>query len=294
MQTEQQPITNAFSVDLEDWYHGVELPVETWPKYEKRVEKGFYTLLELLEEKNVKATWFTMGWIGKHYPDLIRILVKSGHEIGTHNYHHDIVYQIGPERFREEIRRAKHVLEDVSGTPVVAHRSPYFSVTAKSLWALDILAEEGFTIDSSISPVETWRYGLASCPDEIFRIQGTGLIEFPATAFKFMRRSWSVGGAYFRLLPYSVTGRAIRQRLRDGRYTMFYIHPWEYDPFHPKVKFDSRQTQITHYTRLKSTVPNTRKLLQHYSFDTVSNVIRNYEQQYGIRTLSTDILLCKA
>ncbi len=290
MQPNPSVVKNAFSVDLEDWYHGVELPVETWPRYERRVEKGFYTLLELLDEHNVKATWFTMGWIGTHYPHLVKQLADAGHEIGTHNYHHDVVYNIGPDRFREEVRRAKRTLEDITGTPVVAHRSPYFSVTKKSLWALDILSEEGFTIDSSISPVETWRYGLASCPDEIFRIEGTGLIEFPATAFPFLRRKWSVGGAYFRLLPYFFTRRAIRQRMQAGQYTMFYIHPWEYDPGHPKVQLDSK-TQFTHYTRLAYTVPNTRKLLQQYSFDTVSNVIRTCEQHTGIRSFSSDVFL---
>lgn len=194
-------MTNAFTVDFEDWYHGIELPYSDWHKYERRIENGFYPVFDALQKHNVKATFFTLGWVAKEYPKLIKELSAAGHELGSHGYSHEKVYNLTHQQFRKEVRDSKKILEDITSTPVICYRAPFFSITSKSLWALEILAEEGYTIDCSISPIKTWRYGISNCPDEIFRIKEANLIEFPVSSFTYLRKRWAIGGAYFRLFP---------------------------------------------------------------------------------------------
>lgn len=280
---------NAFSVDLEDWYQGIELPFDQWNHHTPRIRKGLDPLLELLAKHDTKATFFTLGWVGEQYPELIRAISEAGHEMASHGYSHEKVYDLSPEAFREEIRRTKNVLEDISGSAVTAFRAPFFSITARSLWALDILKEEGYAIDCSISPVKTWRYGISTTPDEIFSIKENGLIEFPVSTFKLLTKNLGIGGAYFRLFPYMLTDRGLKQRAAQGKANMFYIHPWEYDPDHPVVKME-RKASITHYTRLKKTIPFTDRLLREFRFDTVSNVVEQYRSQNKLNEFSIDIL----
>lgn len=280
---------NAFSVDLEDWYQGIELPFSSWSQHPERIRKGLDPLLELLHKHDTKATFFTLGWIGEKYPDLIRQISDAGHEMASHGYSHEKVYDLTPDAFRDEIRRTKKILEDISGTPVVAFRAPFFSITNRSLWALDILKEEGYAIDCSISPVKTWRYGISTTPDEIFTIKENGLTEFPVSTFKLLHKSLGIGGAYFRLFPYLLTSNGLKQRTKLGKVNMFYIHPWEYDPHHPVVDME-RKAKITHYTRLNKTIPFTDKLLGQFKFDTVSNVVKAYGAQRKINEYSIEIL----
>ncbi|MDP6909685.1 MAG: DUF3473 domain-containing protein, partial [Flavobacteriales bacterium] len=216
-------------------------------------------------------------------------IADSGHEIASHGYSHEKVYDLSKKEFREEISRTKKVLEDISGAEVTSYRAPFFSVTAKSLWALDILKEEGYTIDCSISPVKTWRYGISTTPDEIFTIKENGLTIFPVSTFKLLTKNLGIGGAYFRLFPYSFTSNGLKRRTREGKVNMFYIHPWEYDPYHPVVDME-RKAKITHYTRLSKTIPFTDKLLGQFDFDTVSNVVKAYGEQREVREYSLEIL----
>lgn len=280
---------NAFSVDLEDWYQGIELPFDSWNEHTERIRKGLDPLLELLDKHNTKATFFTLGWIGEKYPELIKQITDAGHEMASHGYSHEKVYDLSQDAFREEISKTKKILEDISGTPVVAYRAPFFSITNKSLWALDILKEEGYTIDCSISPVKTWRYGISTTPDEIFTIKENGLIEFPVSTFKLMTKNLGIGGAYFRLFPYMLTSNGLKQRTKEGKVNMFYIHPWEYDPHHPVVEME-RKAKITHYTRLGKTIPFTDKLLGQFKFNTVSEVVKQYSAQREVNEYSIEIL----
>ncbi|MGB7925101.1 MAG: XrtA system polysaccharide deacetylase [Pyrinomonadaceae bacterium] len=280
---------NAFTVDLEDWYHGIELPYADWASYSPRLEKGFYTIFDLLEEHDAKATFFTLGWVAKKYPQLIKELANAGHELGSHSYSHEKVYNQTCDKFRAEVRLTKEIIENITGQKVRTHRSPFFSITSQSLWALEVLAEEGYEIDCSISPIKTWRYGISTCPDSIFRIAEINMIEFPASKFRFLSKNWAIGGAYFRLFPYSFTANGIKQRTQKQQCTMFYVHPWEYDPEHPRVKFE-RKAMITHYTNLNKTPGNTKKLLKQFEFDIVSNVTRNYEQQRHIESVNIKVL----
>ncbi len=280
---------NAFSVDLEDWYQGIELPFDSWNQHTKRIRHGLDPLLQLLDKHNTKGTFFTLGWIGEKYPELIKQITDAGHEMASHGYSHEKVYDLTPEQFREEISKTKKILEDISGTEVTSFRAPFFSVTNKSLWALDILKEEGYTIDCSISPVKTWRYGISTTPDEIFTIKENGLTEFPVSTFKLLTKNLGIGGAYFRLFPYLLTSNGLKQRTKEGKVNMFYIHPWEYDPHHPVVEME-RKAKITHYTRLSKTIPFTDKLLGQFKFDTVSNVVKKYKAEREVNEYSIEIL----
>lgn len=280
---------NAFSVDLEDWYQGIELPFDSWSKHTERIRHGLDPLLELLDKHNTKGTFFTLGWIGEKYPELIKQITDAGHEMASHGYSHEKVYDLTPDAFREEISKTKKILEDISGAEVTSFRAPFFSVTNKSLWALDVLKEEGYTIDCSISPVKTWRYGISTTPDEIFTIKENGLTEFPVSTFKLLTKNLGIGGAYFRLFPYMLTSRGLKQRTKEGKVNMFYIHPWEYDPDHPVVDME-RKAKITHYTRLSKTIPFTDKLLGQFEFDTVSNVVKKYKEAREVNEYSIEIL----
>ena len=272
--------SNAFSIDLEDWYQGIEAPFSSWTQYERRLEKGHYLLLELLEKYNTKATFFTLGWIADHYPNLVKEISDLGHEVGSHGYSHEKVYDQTPEEFRQEIRKTKKSIEDLTGKEVTTHRSPFFSITNRSLWALPILKEEGYKIDCSISQTKTWRYGISTCPDTIFNISDIDLVEFPCSTFSIFNKKMNIGGAYFRIFPYSSTHKELKKRENDKMYSMFYVHPWEYDRDHPKTKMEWK-AKLTHYTRLGLMYSNTEKLLKEFKFDTVSNVIENFKNQNG-------------
>lgn len=279
----------AFSVDLEDWYHGIELPMHRWDACESRVEVGLDRILDLLDGRSVRATFFTLGWIAERYPKLLRRIDAAGHELASHGYSHTKVYDLSREAFREEVRRTKRTIEDTTGTSVTAHRSPYFTITPQTLWALDILADEGYRIDCSINPVKTWRYGIATSPDVIYRIAESGITEFPVSTFRFLGRKWGIGGAYLRVAPLSFTTRALKRRVSAGVASMFYIHPWEYDPRHPSVGMEWK-ARLMHYYRLSSTQGATQHLLEAFHFDTVSNVVRDHQAAGRIATLSTAVL----
>jgi polysaccharide deacetylase family protein (PEP-CTERM system associated) len=279
----------SFSVDLEDWYQGIELGFDDWGDHASRIERGLAPLLDLLDEHDQRATFFTLGWVAERHPHIVRDLAARGHELASHGYAHDKAYDLSPQQFRDDVRRTKHVIEDLSGQPCLAYRAPFFSITAQSLWALSVLAEEGYTIDCSISPVKTWRYGISTCPDHVFYVPEAGITEFPVSTFHAARRDWSVGGAYFRLLPYRMTRRGIRRRIGEHKTTMFYIHPWEYDPGQPKVAME-RKARLTHYARLQTTEPCTRRLLTDFSFTTVSELVHSLGGEGALPHVSTSVL----
>lgn len=280
---------HPFSIDLEDWYHGIELSLDEWGSKERRLEKGMDEIIELLDSTNTKCTFFTLGWIGKKYPALLRKLVAEGHEMASHGYNHEKVYDLSPEAFKEDISRTKKVLEDVTGQEVIGHRSPFFSITKDSLWALDILKECGFEYDCSISPIKTWRYGIANCPETIFKIKENGLVEFPVNTFSFFGKKLGIGGAYFRIFPYYFFNSAYKENSKNDKPTMFYAHPWEYDPYHPNVDMEFK-AKLTHYFNLKGMSGRTRKLLQQYQFGTVANILQQESRKYDFEEVSIDVL----
>jgi len=272
------PITKhkiAFTVDVEDWYQGIELPFSSWSNYEHRLAIGLNKLLHLLAKHHVKGTFFILGWVAENYPSLIKQIVEQGHEIASHGYSHTKVYELTPSAFKEEVSRTKKTLEDLTGEEITAYRAPFFSITNKSQWALPILAETGYKIDASLTAVKTWRYGVENCPSKIFRFKNCGLLEFPISTFSIFSRKWGIGGAYFRLFPYLFTRSKIKQHLVSNHYAMFYIHPWEYDPQHHKIKLNSKLSTFTHYVKLNKTYAYTKHLLKNFNCVTMGEILKD-------------------
>ena len=264
---------NAFTVDLEDWHQGLEIDIDEWNRFTPRVERGLAVLLELLEEANVRATFFVLGYQAERTPELIRNVASRGHEIASHGWTHRFVYRIGPDAFRDEVRRSKAVLEDIVGMPVEGYRAPFFSITNESLWALDILVEEGFRYDSSVFPLKNYRYGIPGArrtAGKLVTPSGAALYEIPLSVYRFPGVSVPIsGGGYFRLYPYTLTRGLAKRLRREGQPLVFYVHPWEYDVDHPRISMPRRVPQFTHYHNLRSTTPKTRQLLRDFEFTTL-------------------------
>ena len=269
---------NAFTVDLEEWYQGIEIPVGVWNRFESRIHTATEELLSLLAESGTRATFFVLGHNVPRIKPLLRTIASAGHEVGTHGLCHTFIYRQDRNTFRDELIRAKAETEDVVQRPVVSHRAPYFSITRDSIWALDVLAELGLRYDSSIFPVQNYRYGIPGSPRDLYFIDlpgGATLCEFPVSTVQAFGSTWPCsGGAYFRIYPYSFTRRNIDALNREGIPVNFYIHPWELDPDHPRVPLP-RRVSLTHYFRLGSTVPRLRRLLREFTFGTLEEVIEH-------------------
>ncbi len=264
---------NAVTIDLEDWYQGIEQPLAAWGRFADRLHIGTDALLAILDQAGVKATFFVLGWVAEHHPALIRRLADQGHEIASHGYDHEKLYHTTPAALRQALSRAKRAAEDAGGQPVIGHRAPFFSLTTASLWALDVLVELGFTYDCSVYPGANWRYGIPGTPEHIYQVAGTPLVEFPVSRLTVYGRRLGIGGAYFRILPYQATRDGVRALNAAGRPAMFYLHPWEFDPGHPLVRFRWR-AMLTHYFNLRGTAPRFARLLRDFRFGTVSAVLR--------------------
>jgi polysaccharide deacetylase family protein (PEP-CTERM system associated) len=245
-----------------------------WSRYEERVVPATERLLAILEQSGVKATFFALGFVAEHHPEIVRRVAEAGHEVATHGYSHSLVYELDERQFRHELRRSIVLLEDLSGQRVLGHRAPFFSVTRRSLWALDILAEEGLRYDASIFPVRNWRYGIEDAPRWPYRpVQESALIEFPMSTSRIRNRNIPMtGGAYFRIYPYALSRRLMRAANKDGYPTVFYLHPWEIDPHHPRVSLPWR-IGLTHYFNLRATEGRLRRLLREFSFAPMREVL---------------------
>jgi polysaccharide deacetylase family protein (PEP-CTERM system associated) len=266
-------IKNAFTVDLEDWYQGIEIDIEDWGRFEDRLRVGVDRLLALFAEADVHATFFALGYAVERAPELMREIRACGHEIGTHGYSHRFVYELGEEGFRSDLRRSLDVLEDVLGENCVrGHRAPFFSIIKGCEWAFDVLAEMGLSYDSSVFPVRNYRYGIADAPRWPYEVRA-GLVEFPPATWRLGGRNIPVaGGAYFRLFPYYLTRLALRRINAAGHSVAFYIHPWELDPEHPSLHLP-RRIRLTHYWNLDQTEERLRRLLGDFCFAPMAEVL---------------------
>ncbi|TGN41513.1 XrtA system polysaccharide deacetylase [Marinobacter confluentis] len=274
-------IQNALTIDVEDYFQVAALAEavrrEDWHSMEYRVEANTQRILSLLDRHNAKATFFTLGWVAEKSPELVRTIQKEGHEIASHGYSHQLIYNQTPEVFREETRRSKAILEDITGKPITGYRAASYSITNESRWALDILAEEGFVWDSSIFPVRHDRYGMPGTPrwpHKLTTDKGYELAEFPLSTLKLPGYTLPIaGGGYFRLFPYWFSRWGLGSINRQGQPFVFYLHPWEVDPEQPRldVKWFSR---FRHYNNLNVCEARLSKLLGHFPFTTMSNVLR--------------------
>jgi polysaccharide deacetylase family protein (PEP-CTERM system associated) len=259
---------NALTVDLEDYYQvsafSTDVIVDQWDAYPSRVEHNTAKLLSILNQGNARATFFTLGWVAKKFPNLIREIAQNHHEIACHSNIHRSVYAMSAEEFREDTLQAKKLLEDLTGEPVRGYRAPSFSITRDSLWAYEILIELGFSYDSSVFPIKHPNYGWPRAPRFPFRITANGgsLIEFPMPTLQLAgTRAPIGGGAYLRLLPYWYTRWGLRYINRgEERSACVYLHPWELDTEQPRMR-GSISARLRHYFGLRGAESKFRRLL---------------------------------
>jgi polysaccharide deacetylase family protein (PEP-CTERM system associated) len=264
---------NALTIDLEDYYHvsafREQISAGDWNSQQSRVERNTHLLLDLLDERNCKATFFTLGWVAEKHPSLVRHVAERGHEVACHSLRHRTVFEMTPAEFRDDTLQAKRLLEDCSGTAVLGYRAPSFSITSKSLWALEILAELGFAFDSSIFPVKHPSYGIPDAPRDPHRVKtpSGSIVEFPMTTMEFAgMRSPFGGGAYLRLLPYWYTRWGVRfLNVRENRQVCLYLHPWELDPEQPRMS-GSLTSRMRHYVGLRNTLVKFSNIIRDFEF----------------------------
>ena len=277
-----EPIVNAMSVDVEDYFHvsvfdGI-VPRTEWDAMESRVCANTERLLDIFDEYSVRSTFFVLGWVGEKYPALVTKIAARGHEVASHGYAHRLVYDQTPAAFREDVRRAKALLEEASGRPVVGYRAPSYSITPRSLWALDVLIEEGYQYDSSIFPIRHDRYGIPVSDRQPYRIDRNGgsLIEVPGSTTRLGPMNLPVaGGGYFRILPYRWTQWGIRRvNEQERRPAVFYLHPWEIDPDQPRLHA-GRLGRFRHYRNLDSTEQRLRQLLSDFRFQPMQALVND-------------------
>lgn len=265
---------HAFTVDVEDWFHG--LPVDPAIKEgaEPRLERGLLPLLDMMDAAGARGTFYVLGPCAQKHPELIREIARRGHEIGCHGWSHELVYEMSPERFRDETRRAADVVGEVTNRPIVSYRAPYFSITRRSMWAIDVLAELGFSTDSSIFPVNNWRYGIPGFSQVPVTLETPAgrVFEVPVGVRTIAGRELPItGGVYMRLYPYALSSANMRWAERAGRINVFYVHPWELDPGQPRLPCHWR-AHMTHYSNLGSTAGKLKRLLAEFQFGTISEV----------------------
>lgn len=278
---EPVPVQNALTVDVEDYFHAGafarHIDPSTWGKFEMRVGDNTSRLLDIFEEHRVLATFFVLGWVAERCPSLVRAIASRGHEVACHGYSHQLVYQQTPAVVREETVRAKRCLEDQVQRPVVGYRAASYSITKRSLWALDILTELGFTYDSSIFPIYHDRYGIPGSPCGPYRLRaknGSSIVEFPPSTIGILGHRLPVaGGGYFRLYPYWFTKWALaRVNRAEGLPFMFYLHPWDIDPEQPRIRSGLLST-FRHYTNLDRCERRLRQLLATFRLGPVTEVL---------------------
>ena len=247
-----------------------------WPNYERRLPSQVNRILDLLAEHNVTATFFVLGWVAQHQPDVVRRIAAAGHEIASHGMGHTMLSELTAETFREELRQSRKLLEDLAGSPVVGFRAATFSIMSHTLWALDVLAEEGFTYDSSIYAIRHDRYGIPGAPVRLHRAVGPAggkIVEIPPLSMRMCGLRLAVGGGgYLRLFPSWMVRRGLKLAERAGQPGMIYLHPWELDPSHPELPM-SRLARLRHRVGSAGAERKLAGLVKRFHFTSTANVL---------------------
>jgi polysaccharide deacetylase family protein (PEP-CTERM system associated) len=269
--------TSIFSVDVEDWFHILDVPsapvISEWAGLPSHVEKNFRKLLDLFSDCNVQVTCFFLGWVGERFPHLVKEAVARGHEIASHGYGHQLVFNQTRDQFHDDVRRARLLLEDISGTPVVGYRAPGFSTTEDTPWFFEALVAAGYQYDSSVFPAARGHGGIRDGRREPHRMDEVGLVEFPISVGDMMsKRVCFFGGGYLRLFPYWLIRKKAHEVLAEGRPVVFYIHPREIDPRHPRLPM-SRKRTFKSYVNLETTEWKVRQVFKDFPVSTFQNVI---------------------
>jgi polysaccharide deacetylase family protein (PEP-CTERM system associated) len=266
----------ALTVDLEDWFHGLDLPPEGWAGLTPRVEAVTTRLLDLLAIHGARATFFVLGRVAHEYPELVQRILADGHEIGSHGYDHQFVYRQTSDAFARDLDASLEALDRAGASSIRAYRAPYFSITRRSLWALDRLVEAGIERDSSIMPAPNPRYGIRTAPLGPHRVATPGgrtIVEAPVSCFAAgpLRVPYG-GGFYLRLFPRALIRAAIARTHVAGRPVVLYVHPWELDPDQPRLPLPWRIAR-TRYHRLGCTAAKLEGLLAAYRWTTLSEAV---------------------
>lgn len=280
MKIEREPV-NALTVDVEDYYQ-VEAFAEVvrredWPSWQPRVERNTHRLLDLFARRNVRGTFFVLGWVAERQPQLVREIAAAGHEIACHSYQHQLIGEQTREEFRADVRRAKSSLEEITGSEVIGYRAPTYSIMRQTLWALDVLVEEGFRYDSSIFPIHHDRYGIPGADRHLHTIRCAAgeITEFPPSTVRVAGMNLPMaGGGYFRLMPYPLFRWGLRRINRDDKQpAIFMVHAWEVDPDQPVIA-GTRLNIWRHRNNLRRTEARLEKLLNDFCFAPVRDVLR--------------------
>jgi len=279
--------TCIFSIDVEDWFHILDLPstpdISRWGSLASSVEKNFVHLLDLFDENGVATTCFFLGWIAERFPHLVKEAERRGHEIASHGYAHRLVYEMSEQDFLEDASRSKQILEDLGGRGVAGYRSSGFSVTKQTPWFFAALARAGYRYDSSVFPAPRTHGGLDGGPCAPYRVSvgSQCLIEFPiSVASVWGRRLCFFGGGYLRLFPGFLIHRMARKVLSEGRPVIFYVHPREIDPHHPRLPM-SLGRSFKSYVNLKGTEAKIRSFLAEFRFETFARFITEHGELFA-------------
>jgi polysaccharide deacetylase family protein (PEP-CTERM system associated) len=268
----QKHMQLCFTVDWEDWYHGLRMPAHEWKGLERRIKIGHHKLLDLLSKYRIKATYFLLGITAEEFPELVEEIKNEGHELGCHTYSHPFLTDITVQEFRSEIQKCKEIISSFQ-SGYEGFRAPYFSIKKDNLWVLDILKEENFLYDSSIFPGNTFRAGIQGFVKHIHTLPN-GLKEFPISNFEVAKFDFGIGGAYFRILPY----RYFKYRLKEilqSRPALFYFHPWEFDVKQPYIQGLTHRAVHSHYYNLGATERKLKRLLSDFEFTPLTEILSN-------------------
>ncbi len=310
---------NALSIDVEDYYQVSAFesvsPLESWHGFESRVERNTEKILDILEDESVRATFFILGWAADKCKGLAKNIAERGHEIASHGYWHRRVYNQTRAEFREDVRKAKSLLEDQTGTEILGYRAPSYSISQKSIWAFDELAEAGYVYDSSVFPIRHDLYGMPFWPRFTFSVErledgnwapaenqnsfsmgsskggdAVCMLEIPITTLKLLGRNFPLaGGGYFRLFPYAATQWGLKRiNEKEGKPFVFYLHPWEVDPNQPRMKGAAAKSRFRHYLNLTKTEPRFKKLLKDFEFAPIREAILDFSATESPKNLGAE------
>lgn len=276
---EIKPITNAMTVDVEEYFQvgafeNIIAPHQ-WDQWQSRVEASVAAILAMFDDAGIKASFFILGWVAERHPALVRRIAEAGHEIASHGYGHARVHQMHPNAFREDIRKTKKILEDLGHQAVRGYRAPSFSINQKNIWAYNILEEEGYVYSSSVAPLYHDHYGWPHAPRFAFHpVPGNDILEIPITTMRTAAINMpAAGGGYFRLLPLALSRWAIDQvHARDQQPAIFYFHPWEIDPEQPYIAQAPLKSRLRHYIFLKKMQPKLHSLLRSFAWGRMDHI----------------------
>lgn len=266
-------VANILTIDVEDWYMNID--ISKWDLYENRVFESTNNVLNILNEYDTKATFFILGYVAEHFPELVQRIKNQGHEIATHGYSHKMITKQKPLDFKEDLLKSIKILEEITGNKVMGYRAPWFTIVKETAWAIDILKDAGLKYDSSVFPVKTHRYGLPNAPQFPYNISSKDLVvdnpkedflEYPLSVYRipFLNINMPIaGGFYFRLFPYSFIKYALKNINKIGKSAICYIHPWELDPHQPRIK----ELGWYHYYNLPSMEKKFKRLLTDFEFE---------------------------